>query len=124
MSSLSGSPISYWINSTSPAQFPSFSPETTGNVTTHAPLNITAGVAIVGGGIAGLTAAFLLKRAGKTVGILEANQIAAATSGHTTAKLTSLHQVIYADLITFSFKLGLTPLRTCLKSLFVRQKTV
>lgn len=99
MSSLSGSPISYWIDSTSSAQFPPLSPGTTGDVTTHAPLNITADVAIVGGGIAGLTAAFLLKRAGKTVVVLEANQIAAGTSGHTTAKLTSLHQVIYADLI-------------------------
>lgn len=88
---LSGKPISYWIDSTSAAQFPSLSAETA--------INGTVDVAIVGGGIAGLTAALLLKRAGKTVAVLEANQIATGTSGHTTAKITSLHQVIYADLI-------------------------
>jgi glycine/D-amino acid oxidase-like deaminating enzyme/nitrite reductase/ring-hydroxylating ferredoxin subunit len=99
MSLLSGSPISYWIDSTSPAQFPTLSQLATGNVALNESSNITVDVAVVGGGIAGLTAAFLLKRAGKTVVLLEADQIATGTSGHTTAKLTSLHQVIYADLI-------------------------
>jgi glycine/D-amino acid oxidase-like deaminating enzyme/nitrite reductase/ring-hydroxylating ferredoxin subunit len=84
---LAGKPISYWIDST-PSQ--NFAP------LTH---DLTVDVAIVGGGIAGLTTALLLKRAGKTVAVLESKQVAAGVSGHTTAKITSLHQLIYADLI-------------------------
>ncbi|MGB7414180.1 MAG: FAD-dependent oxidoreductase, partial [Thermosynechococcaceae cyanobacterium] len=61
--------------------------------------DVVVDVAIVGGGIAGLTAAFLLKRAGKTVAVVEAEQIASKASGRTTAKVTSLHQLIYASLI-------------------------
>lgn len=86
---LSGQPISYWIDSTT-AQFPSLA---------ELDRSLRVDVAIVGGGIAGLTAALLLKRAGKTVAVIEAAQIAAGVSGHTTAKVTSLHQLIYADLI-------------------------
>jgi glycine/D-amino acid oxidase-like deaminating enzyme/nitrite reductase/ring-hydroxylating ferredoxin subunit len=56
-------------------------------------------VAIIGGGIVGLTAATLLKKAGKTVAVIESRQVAAGVSGHTTAKVTALHQLIYADLI-------------------------
>jgi glycine/D-amino acid oxidase-like deaminating enzyme/nitrite reductase/ring-hydroxylating ferredoxin subunit len=46
-----------------------------------------------------ITAAKLLKQAGKTVAVLEAAQISTGVSGHTTAKLTSLHHLIYADLL-------------------------
>ncbi len=56
-------------------------------------------VAIVGAGIVGLTAATLLKQAGKTVAVIESREIVTGVSGHTTAKITSLHQLIYADLI-------------------------
>ena len=59
---------------------------------------IAADVAVVGAGIVGLTTAFLLQRAGASVVVLEARTIAGATSGHTTAKLTPLHQLVYAEL--------------------------
>jgi len=55
-------------------------------------------VAVIGGGIAGLTAALLLQRAGRSVALLEARRVGAQVTGHTTAKITSLHTLIYADL--------------------------
>ena len=87
MPNLSGKHISYWIDSTPTANFPPLSN------------NLSVDVAIVGAGIAGITAATLLKRAGKTVVVIDSHQISTGVSGHTTAKLTSLHQLIYADLI-------------------------
>ena len=52
-------------------------------------------VAIVGGGIAGLTAAVLLKQAGKRVSVLEKGRIAGGETGHTTAHLTEVVDVRY-----------------------------
>jgi glycine/D-amino acid oxidase-like deaminating enzyme/nitrite reductase/ring-hydroxylating ferredoxin subunit len=91
MVQLAGKPISYWIDSTPTNNFPTLVRETFEGVSVD--------VAIVGAGIAGITAAYQLKQAGKTVAVLEADQISVGTSGHTTAKVTSLHQLIYADLI-------------------------
>ena len=45
-------------------------------------------VAIIGGGITGLTAAYLLKNAGKRVAVFEKGRIGDAETGHTTAHLT------------------------------------
>ncbi len=56
-------------------------------------------VAIVGGGITGITAALLLQRAGKRVAVLEARRIAASVTGHTTAHLTAALDTRYATLI-------------------------
>lgn len=56
-------------------------------------------VVVIGGGIAGLTSALLLKRAGKTVAVIESKEILHGATGYTTAKVTSLHHLIYADLI-------------------------
>ena len=47
-------------------------------------------VAIVGGGITGLTAAFLLRRAGLEVAVLDRHEIAQGMSAHTTAHLTQI----------------------------------
>ena len=55
-------------------------------------------VAVVGGGIAGLTAALALKRAGHTVAVLEAARIGTGVTGHTTGKVTSLHRLAYTEL--------------------------
>ncbi len=57
---------------------------------------IKADVAVVGAGITGLTTALLLKRAGAKVAVVEAGNVCSGTSGNTTAKITSLHQLIYA----------------------------
>ena len=53
-------------------------------------------VAVVGGGITGLTTALLLARAGFSVCVVEQGSIATGTSGHTTAKVTSQHHLTYA----------------------------
>src|SRR3954451_24808466 len=56
-------------------------------------------VCIIGGGITGLTTAYLLAKSGVSVALLEARAIALGTTGNTTAKVTALHGLAYADLI-------------------------
>ncbi len=62
--------------------------------------NIHVDVAIVGGGIAGLTAAVLLKKSGKTVAVLDKNHIAGGETGFTTAHITDVLDVRFQDLIS------------------------
>jgi glycine/D-amino acid oxidase-like deaminating enzyme/nitrite reductase/ring-hydroxylating ferredoxin subunit len=45
-------------------------------------------VAIIGGGLTGITAAYLLKKAGAKVAVVERQRCASADTGHTTAHLT------------------------------------
>lgn len=56
-------------------------------------------VAVVGGGLVGLTTGLLAKREGARVAVLEAAQIGAGTTDSTTGKVTSQHSLIYADLL-------------------------
>jgi glycine/D-amino acid oxidase-like deaminating enzyme/nitrite reductase/ring-hydroxylating ferredoxin subunit len=55
-------------------------------------------VAIVGGGITGITAATLLKAAGKRVAVLEARRIASGVTSGTTAHLTAALDTRYHEL--------------------------
>ncbi len=55
-------------------------------------------VAVIGGGIAGLTAALLLKRGGARVAVIEAAGIASGVTGCTTAKVSALQSTIYSTL--------------------------
>ena len=87
MSSSVQKSVSYWIDSTPNRKFSPFVD------------NALVDVAIVGAGIVGLTAAKLLKAAGKTVAVIESKQVATGVSGHTTAKITSLHHLIYQELL-------------------------
>ncbi|MBL1084237.1 FAD-dependent oxidoreductase [Streptomyces actinomycinicus] len=52
-------------------------------------------VAVVGAGIAGLSTAHELARAGQRVAVLEAGRAAGGVTGYTTAKLTAQHTLIY-----------------------------
>ncbi|HLR01996.1 MAG TPA: FAD-dependent oxidoreductase [Virgibacillus sp.] len=59
-----------------------------------------ADVAIVGAGLTGITAAYLLAKEGKHVVLIEADSVLNGTTGHTTAKITAQHGVIYDELMT------------------------
>ena len=63
--------------------------ERTAAETRFAPLaqDIEVDVAIIGGGITGITAAHLLSSAGKTVAVLEAHRVGRGTTGHSTGNL-------------------------------------
>ncbi|MDY6941204.1 MAG: FAD-dependent oxidoreductase [Cyanobacteriota bacterium] len=87
MNPLAGKHISYWIDSTAKDLFVS------------AIDDVSVDVAIVGAGIPGITAATLLKQAGKTVALIDADGVGMGASGHTTAKITALHQIIYFALV-------------------------
>ncbi|WP_437033918.1 FAD-dependent oxidoreductase [Streptomyces sp. enrichment culture] len=55
-------------------------------------------VAVIGAGIAGLCTAWELTRAGRSVAVLEAGRVAAGVTGHTTAKITAQHTLVYDKL--------------------------
>lgn len=81
-------PESYWIASTVTTNYPALEED------------ITVDVAVIGGGVTGITTGFLLKKEGLNVAVIEANRIGDGTTGHTTAKITSQHDLIYDKLIT------------------------
>ncbi|MFL6856338.1 MAG: FAD-dependent oxidoreductase [Allosphingosinicella sp.] len=57
-------------------------------------------VAIVGGGIVGVTAARLLKDRGATVALVEARRVGRQVTGKSTAKMSSQHGILYATLVS------------------------
>ncbi len=61
--------------------------------------DINSEVTIVGGGITGITTGYLLSLAGKKVTIIDAGRLFNGTTGHTTAKVTAQHGIIYEELI-------------------------
>ncbi len=62
--------------------------------------NIETDVCIIGGGITGITTAWLLQRKGFTVALVEAKSIAGGVTGHTSGHLTSMVDSYYHNIIT------------------------
>jgi glycine/D-amino acid oxidase-like deaminating enzyme len=60
--------------------------------------DVEADVAVIGGGIVGLTTALLAQEAGARVVLVEADRVGHGVSGYTTAKVSSQHGLIYARL--------------------------
>jgi len=62
--------------------------------------DIDVDVLVVGAGITGLLTALACKRAGAGVAVIEAREVGSGATGYTTAKLSSLHSLTYADLVS------------------------
>ncbi len=78
--------LSYWIASGPTTSFPQLAGE------------VDVDVAIIGGGMVGITAARLLKDAGLTVAVIEARKVGQEVTGKSTAKVTSQHNLVYDKL--------------------------
>lgn len=87
-SGLKGKAVSIWIEDTEQTNYPALKD------------GQQADIVIAGGGLAGIQTAYYLAKEGLNVAVIEAFQIATGTSGNTTAKLTSLHGLIYDYLLT------------------------
>src|SRR5215218_524954 len=79
--------VSYWVATTPETSFSSYPGG-----------DLKVDVAVVGGGITGLTTALLLQQVGASVAVVEAGRVACGVTGYTTAKVTSLHGLTYAKL--------------------------
>ncbi|GAA4836188.1 FAD-dependent oxidoreductase [Paenibacillus vulneris] len=81
-------PDSYWLRSMNVPRFPELTE------------NMQADVAVIGGGITGITTAYLLAKRGMKVVVLNAGRILQGTTGSTTAKVTAQHDLIYDEFIS------------------------
>ncbi len=76
----------YWNETASVPSFPALAGD------------IEVDVAIIGGGIVGVTTARLLKDMGQRVAVIEARRVGQQVTGKSTAKMTSQHGIIYQTL--------------------------
>ncbi len=76
-------PKSYWLASTPTTEYPTLEED------------IDVDILIVGGGLVGISCAYLLQKEGFKIAIIEADCICQSTTAHTTAKITSQHELIY-----------------------------
>src|SRR4051794_27660800 len=77
---------SLWLASAPPTSYPTL------------PGDLEVDVAVLGGGIAGLTAALLLKRQGARVAVIEAEHVGRGVTGCTTAKVSALQSTMYSTI--------------------------
>lgn len=76
----------YWTATCSPPSFPELRGQ------------IDVDVAVIGGGIVGISAARFLKDRGMTVAVIEAMRVGQGVTGRATAKVTSQHGIVYQTL--------------------------
>ena len=86
MDTLPGKHASLWVETAPAAGYPQLDRD------------LETDLAVLGGGIAGLTAALLIARAGASVTLVDAGKVGQGVSGYSTAKVTSLHSLTYAKL--------------------------
>jgi glycine/D-amino acid oxidase-like deaminating enzyme/nitrite reductase/ring-hydroxylating ferredoxin subunit len=80
---LEGKNTSLWVDTAGSTDYPVLIP------------GLHVDVAVLGGGIAGLTTALLLKRDGAKVAVVEAGRVGGGVTAYTTAKVSSLHGIQY-----------------------------
>jgi glycine/D-amino acid oxidase-like deaminating enzyme/nitrite reductase/ring-hydroxylating ferredoxin subunit len=78
--------IPFWIDSAPIKRFPTFRK------------GVTVDVLVVGAGVTGITTAYVLKKAGLTVALIERERVASIDTGHTTAHLTYITDVELQEL--------------------------
>ena len=66
--------------------------------------DISVDVCIIGGGITGISTAYYLSKHGINVAIVEMDKICSKTTGHTTGKITSQHNLFYKYLLDVNGK--------------------
>ncbi|MGQ9368358.1 FAD-dependent oxidoreductase [Azospirillum sp. ST 5-10] len=86
MDLLPGKPLSLWVDRLAARRFPALRGDREFDVV------------VVGAGIAGLSAALRLKRAGRRVAVIEMLRVGGQVTGRSTAKVTAQHGLIYHDL--------------------------
>jgi len=79
--------LSYWLSSTPTTNYPTLDED------------IDLDIVIVGGGLAGISCAYLLQKEGFKIAVVEADRICQGATAHTTAKITSQHGLIYNKII-------------------------
>jgi glycine/D-amino acid oxidase-like deaminating enzyme/nitrite reductase/ring-hydroxylating ferredoxin subunit len=83
MANTTSSRQSLWLDTAPPSEYPSLSGD------------VEVDIAVIGGGVAGLTSALMLHDAGARVALLEAGRVGHGVTGCTTAKVSALQGTIY-----------------------------
>ena len=82
-------PQSFWLDSVDKIpQFPSLTAD------------LKTDVVVIGAGITGITTALFTRQKGVKVVVLNAGRILEGTTGHTTAKVTAQHGLIYQEFLS------------------------